>query len=204
MTVLVLDPRWPDMIPLNIRIRGRVEFTSEVPVSVRWALDSTDDTGNWLLTTDPTDPLVRNRIAAGEELIEVPSRRDPVLAATQTMSVARRRGEWERAMTHESLLPYLAEEAREFADAVRGGDTHELRKELSDVLLQVLFHSEIASDFDFADVAQAFVDKMRSRAPYLFDGSTGLVALEEQDRLWAEGKAREKEKEDLSAKSVPK
>lgn len=190
MTVLVLDPRWPTMIPFDVRITGRVQFTAEVPVSVRWALEVGEGTGDWLVTTDPADPQVRER--AGEDVIEVPSRRDPVFRAVETMRQARRRGEWERAMTHESLLPYLEEEAREFAEAVRAGDEQELKKELSDVLLQVLFHSEIAEGFGFADVAQAFVDKLRSRAPYLFDGSTGVVGIEEQDRLWAEGKARER------------
>ncbi len=192
MTVLVLDPRWPDMIPIGVRIRGTVAFTSEVPVSVRWAIENTADGESWLLTTDPSDAEAAARIAGGEEVIEVASLSDPVLAATRTMRVARRRGEWESSMTHESLLPFLEEEAGEFAEAVRRGDGAELKKELSDLFLQVLFHSEIAAGFDFPDVAQAFVDKMRSRAPYLFDGSTGVVGIEEQDRLWAEGKARER------------
>lgn len=197
MTILVLDPRWPDMIPLGVvsRIRGPVEYTSEVPVSVRWALAdvATGESGGWLVTTDARDPDVVKR-ARGEELVAVPSLEDPVAEAVGTMRRARERGEWERAMTHESLLSYLEEEAHEFAAAVRGGDDAEIRKELSDVFLQVLFHSELARErgaFDFADVAAAFVDKMKSRAPYLFDGSAGLVGLEEQERLWAEGKRRE-------------
>ena len=192
MTVLVLDPRWPDMLPLGVEITGTVAFTSEVPISVRWTLEAGQGSGNWLLTTDQSDPEAARRIADGEEVIEVPSLADPVFNARETMRVARRRGEWEAAMTHESLLPYLREEVDEFAAAVGAADPEELKGELSDILLQVLFHAEIAPGFDFGDVAQAFVDKMRSRAPYLFDGSTGIVALEEQDRLWAEGKARER------------
>lgn len=197
MTVLVLDPRWPDMIPLNIaaRIEGPVEFTSEVPISVRWALA---DVGHgpgpgWLLTTDPREGDVVKR-AATEDVLTVPSLRDPVLRAVQTMRVARERGEWERSMTHESLVPYLEEETRELVDAIRAGESAELKGELGDVLLQVLFHSEIArerGEFDFTDVAGAFVEKMRSRAPYLFDGSTGIVGEAEQHRAWAEGKRRE-------------
>lgn len=197
MTILVLDPRWPDMIPLAVasRITGPVEYTSEVPVSVRWALADVPAgaAGGWLVTTDACDPGVVKR-AESEELVAVPSLADPVLEAVETMRRARERGEWERAMTHESLLPYLEEESREFAEAVRGGGDAELKKELSDVLLQVLFHAELARErgaFDFADVAGAFVEKMKSRAPYLFDGSAGLVAVEEQERLWAEGKSRE-------------
>ncbi|WP_291314165.1 MazG nucleotide pyrophosphohydrolase domain-containing protein [Corynebacterium sp. UBA2622] len=197
MTVLVLDPRWPDMIPLGTaaRIQGPVEFTSEVPISVRWALaDVPAGPGpGWLLTTDPRDPDVVKR-AGREDVLTVPSLADPVLQAVETMRAARARGEWERSMTHESLVPYLEEETRELVEAIRTGESGELKSELGDVLLQVLFHSEIArerGDFDFADVAGAFVEKMRSRAPYLFDGSAGTVGEEEQKRAWAEGKRRE-------------
>ena len=83
----------------------------------------------------------------------------------------------------------------EFAAAVEeGASESELCTELGDVLLQVLFHAEIAARrgaFDFGDVATSFVRKMRSRAPYLFDGSTGVVSVERQDTLWARGKASE-------------
>ena len=84
--------------------------------------------------------------------------------------------------------------ALELADAVRdGADPEVLRSELGDVFLQVLFHAEIAArrgDFDLDDVAQSFVDKMRARAPYLFDGTQDVVPAEEQKRLWELGKAR--------------
>lgn len=202
MSVLVLDPRWPDMIPIDvaIRVHGPVAFTDEVPVSARWnfgdLVRSEDPAGQgWLVTTDASDPLVRERLGAGEQLVEVPSLRDPLHQAQRVMHDARSRGEWEMGQTHESLLVYLEQESAELADAIRNryGDD-ELKKELSDLLLQVLFHAEIADQrgaFDFPDVAQAFVDKMRNRAPYLFDGSAGIVGEEEQDRLWVEGKARE-------------
>lgn len=202
MTVLVLDPRWPDMIPIDaaIQVEGPVTFTGEVPVAVRWNFDQlvraeASDENDWLLTTDPTDPAVRERLERGEQLIEVPSLADPLHQAQAVMHAARSRGEWEMRQTHESLLEYLEQETAEVAEAIRtNGSDDELKKELSDLLLQVLFHAEIASrrsSFAFPDVAQAFVDKMRNRAPYLFDGSTGIVPEAEQDRLWAEGKRRE-------------
>ncbi|SDL86706.1 XTP/dITP diphosphohydrolase [Corynebacterium mycetoides] len=203
MSVLVLDPRWPDMVPINvaIRVEGPIAFTDEVPVSARWnfgdLVRGEDATGQgWLVTTDPGDPAVRKRLSRGEPLIEVTSRHDPINEAQRVMHVARSRGEWERAQTHESLLTYLEQESAEFAEAVRTRqDDAELKKELSDLLLQVLFHAEIADQrgaFTFADVAQAFVDKLKNRAPYLFDGSTGTVPGDVQDRLWAEGKKRER------------
>ena len=192
MVVLVLDPRWPEMIPAQIinQIRGPVTYTEDVPAHGR-TLQSTDTAGEpWLITTD------ESAAPADAEIIRVPSLEDPVYQATRVMHAARTRGEWEQAMTHTSLLPYLREEAAELAEAIeQQASEEELLKELADVLLQVLFHSEIASErgaFSFPDVAGAFVSKMRSRAPYIFDGSSGPVDIETQDRLWAEGKAREK------------
>ena len=197
-TVLLLDPRWPSLIPLHLagRIRGDVAFTPEVPVGVRWALNVEGGTESWLISTDPDDPEVRRWQGEGAETVRVDSLDDPVFEATRTMHAARRRGEWEQAMTHESLLPFLREEAEEVAQAIEHKlPIDDLKSELSDLLLQVLFHAEIASEsgaFDFGDVADAFVQKMRRRAPYLFDGSTGPVDKATQDRLWEEGKAAEK------------
>ena len=59
-TVLLLDPRWPSLIPLHLagRISGDVAFTPEVPVDVRWALNVKGGTDSWLISTDPDDPEV--------------------------------------------------------------------------------------------------------------------------------------------------
>ncbi|KKO83385.1 hypothetical protein AAV33_06840 [Corynebacterium otitidis] len=138
-----------------------------------------------------TDPRRAERLAGGGEVVDC---RRPVDRAVAVMAEARRRGEWERAQTHESLLAYLDEEAGEFADAVRawdGGDDAELKGELADVFLQVLFHAAIAAErgsFTLGDVADSFTEKMRSRAPYLFDGSSGIIDAESQEKLWAAGK----------------
>lgn len=114
-----------------------------------------------------------------------------VVEAVDIMAAARRTGQWEARQTHKSLLPYLIEEAYEFVDAVNeGGD---IRSELSDLLLQILFHAEIAEDFDFDDVATDFILKMRARQPYLFDGTVAegeMVSEDEQERLWAYGRGR--------------
>ena len=70
----------------------------------------------------------------------------------------RKRCEWDAAQTHESLRPYLIEEANELDDAIRLEDDKLMREELGDVLLQVLFHSVLAEErgaFDFAAVAEA-------------------------------------------------
>src|SRR3954468_3843281 len=85
----------------------------------------------------------------------------------------RRRCEWDAAQTHESLRPYLIEEAYEVDDAIRAGNDRLLREELGDLLLQVLFHSVVAEErgaFDFGDVVEGFLAKMKSRHPHLFEG----------------------------------
>src|SRR5689334_19925748 len=87
----------------------------------------------------------------------------------------RRRCEWDAAQTHESLRPYLIEEAYEVDDAIRAGNDRMLREELGDLLLQVLFHSVVAEErgaFDFGDVAETFITKMKGRHPHLYgDGA---------------------------------
>ena len=83
----------------------------------------------------------------------------------------RKRCEWDAAQTHESLRPYLIEEAHELDDAIRLENDQLLREELGDVLLQVLFHSVLAEErgaFTFADVAAGLITKMKGRHPHLY------------------------------------
>jgi MazG family protein len=83
----------------------------------------------------------------------------------------RARCEWDAAQTHDSLRPYLIEEAYELDEALRDGNDAQTREELGDVLLQVLFHSVIAEErgaFDVHDVAGSLIDKMRRRHPHLY------------------------------------
>src|SRR5689334_8336494 len=99
----------------------------------------------------------------------------------------RRRCEWDRAQTHDSLRPYLIEEAHELDDAIRTGDDRLMREELGDVLLQVLFHSVVAEErgaFDLHDVAHALITKMKTRHPHLYgDG---------ERQPWEQGKAKKR------------
>src|ERR1700693_1904830 len=94
----------------------------------------------------------------------------------------RKRCEWDAAQTHESLRPYLIEEAHELDDAIRLENDKLLREELGDVLLQVLFHSVLAEErgaFSFADVAEGLITKMRARHPHLY----GDAAKEPWERM---------------------
>ncbi len=99
----------------------------------------------------------------------------------------RTRCEWDAVQTHESLRPYLIEEAHELDDALRTLDRTKIREELGDVLLQVLFHSVIAEEtgeFDVGDVAAGLIEKMKQRHPHLYgDG---------QRVPWEELKARQR------------
>ena len=83
----------------------------------------------------------------------------------------RRRCDWDAAQTHESLRPYLIEEAHEVDEALQAGDDTRLREELGDLLLQILFHAVIAEErgaFGMHDVAEGFVTKMQGRHPHLY------------------------------------
>jgi MazG family protein len=86
----------------------------------------------------------------------------------------RARCEWDAAQSHETLRPYLIEEANELDDAIRTQDDKLVREELGDVLLQVLFHSVLAEErgaFSFGDVANGLITKMKGRHPHLYGDS---------------------------------
>lgn len=106
--------------------------------------------------------------------------------------------EWDVAQTFQSIAPYTIEEAYEVADACARGDLGELKDELGDLLLQVIFHSRMAEEigaFDFDQVATAIADKMERRHPHIFGG-----AAEGGHHLWEIVKAQERAaKADASA-----
>jgi XTP/dITP diphosphohydrolase len=100
---------------------------------------------------------------------------------------------WDAQQTHRSLVQYLVEEAAETIEASEVGDQDHLREELGDLLLQVIFHAEIASEqaqgFTVEDVAQGIADKLVSRHPYVF-ATADLPA--DLHYTWEQRKAAEK------------
>lgn len=101
---------------------------------------------------------------------------------------------WDIAQTFETIVPYTIEEAYEIADAVARGDLADLRDELGDLLLQVVFHARIAEErgaFDFGGVVEAITQKMIRRHPHVF-GDARDLAPHEVAELWARIKAEEK------------
>lgn len=101
---------------------------------------------------------------------------------------------WDLAQTHQSLRKYVLEEAYEVADAIDGGSDDDLKSELGDLLLQVVFHGEIAraeGRFDLNDIAQSICKKMISRHPHVF-GENASRSVEEQNREWEIVKSAER------------
>lgn len=110
---------------------------------------------------------------------------------------------WDADQTHASLLEYLIEEAYETVDAVQSGDRTDLREELGDLLLQVVFHARIAQEdpddpFDIDAVAAGISDKLIARHPHVFGGTDDLgrnITADDAadvEAIWQRRKAAEK------------
>jgi ATP diphosphatase len=101
---------------------------------------------------------------------------------------------WDLEQSFATIAPYTIEEAYEVADAIERGDISELRDELGDLLLQVVFHAQLAEEqgaFDFGGVVEAITAKMIRRHPHVFGNARDLSPAEVK-ALWAEIKAAEK------------
>src|SRR5215510_3788773 len=111
---------------------------------------------------------------------------------------------WDIDQTFRTIAPYTIEEAYEVADAIERDDLPALKEELGDLLLQVVYHSQMASEagaFGFAEVAEAVADKMVDRHPHVF-GDAKIDTAEAQTVSWEARKAAEraaKEKETAGA-----
>jgi ATP diphosphatase len=107
---------------------------------------------------------------------------------------------WDRKQTYATIVPHTIEEAYEVADSIQRQDFDELRDELGDLLLQVVFYAQIAREeqrFDFNDVVEAIADKLVRRHPHVF-GDTRFANEAEQKEAWEAQKASERhQKQDL-------
>lgn len=102
---------------------------------------------------------------------------------------------WDIEQTFATIAPYTIEEAYEVADAIDRGAWDELQGELGDLLLQVVYHSEIAAEqslFDFDTVADAIAQKMVDRHPHVFGDQSRDKSAEQQTRDWETVKAAER------------
>ncbi|MEV7151650.1 MULTISPECIES: nucleoside triphosphate pyrophosphohydrolase [unclassified Streptomyces] len=119
-----------------------------------------------------------------------------LLDLVQVMDRIRRECPWSSRRTHEGLAKYAIEEAYELVEAIEAGDRDELREELGDVLLQVVFHARIAEEdpeapFSVDDVAAGIVTKLIHRHPHVFGDETASTP-EEVKEHWLRTKAIEK------------
>lgn len=102
---------------------------------------------------------------------------------------------WDVKQTFETIAPYTIEEAYETADAIQRGNIDDIRDELGDLLLQVVFQARIAEEagqFDLGDVADSISEKMIARHPHVFDDSGARPSVDGQKQLWEEIKAEER------------
>ncbi|MFJ6542167.1 nucleoside triphosphate pyrophosphohydrolase [Streptomyces sp. NPDC091385] len=121
-----------------------------------------------------------------------------LLDLVQVMDRIRAECPWSSRQTHEGLAKYGIEEAYEMVEAIEAGDREELREELGDVLLQVVFHARIAAEdpdapFDIDDVAAGIVAKLVHRHPHVF-GDESAETPEDVKRHWQRTKAEEKQR----------
>ncbi|MBI1823483.1 MAG: nucleoside triphosphate pyrophosphohydrolase [Nitrospirae bacterium] len=112
--------------------------------------------------------------------------------------MTRLRGEkgcpWDQLQTHKSLIPYLIEESHEVIEAIDSEDRGHLTEELGDLLLQVIFHAEIArekGEFSIEEVLKGLIEKLKSRHPHVF-GDTKLHSAEQVLMNWEKNKMMEK------------
>ncbi|MFB6520278.1 nucleoside triphosphate pyrophosphohydrolase [Streptomyces sp. NPDC056401] len=129
-----------------------------------------------------------------------------LLDLVQVMDRVRRECPWTSEQTHEGLAKYAIEEAYELVEAIEAGDREELREELGDVLLQVVFHARIAEEggpgeedepFSIDDVAGALVEKLIHRHPHVFGDATAKTP-EDVHAHWQRTKQVEKQRESVT------
>jgi uncharacterized protein YabN with tetrapyrrole methylase and pyrophosphatase domain len=120
-----------------------------------------------------------------------------LLELVAVMSRLRRECPWDAKQTHQSLAPHLLEESYEALEALESGDPEALREELGDVLLQVMFHAEVASErtdgtgYTIDDVAEGIADKLIRRHPHVFADVT-VSGADEVKQNWDAIKAAER------------
>ena len=113
---------------------------------------------------------------------------DPLLEIMRLLRNPERGCDWDKVQTFRTIAPYTIEEAYEVADAINSDDMLALKDELGDLLLQVVFHSQIAAEaekFDFQDVVNSICNKMTRRHPHIFgeaDESPGWEQIKASER----------------------
>jgi MazG family protein len=164
--------------------------------------DQDQDRG-WAAQADGGDGLTQGEqdVANPQGKSEAAAARAPgagLLELTGVMARLRRECPWDAEQTHESLAPHLLEESYEAIDALESGDPDSVREELGDVLLQVYFHAEVASErsdgtgYTIDDVADGIAAKLIRRHPHVF-GDVNVSGPDEVKLNWDAIKAAERQ-----------
>ncbi|WP_204164493.1 MazG nucleotide pyrophosphohydrolase domain-containing protein [Nocardioides daejeonensis] len=150
------------------------------------------------MTSEPAPSIEPAPLAEPVPLAES----NPLIELVEIMRRLRAECAWKAEQTHESLLPYLREEAAEVEEAVHESDDAHLCEELGDLLLQVVFHAAVAEErgaFTMDDVAAGITAKLRRRNPHVFDpASLGRapddppLTAAEVNAIWEQVKATER------------
>ncbi|MCW0213650.1 MAG: MazG family protein [Pseudonocardia sp.] len=201
-TVVVLSRRLGAVLPAAalpaLRAASAVLADASVPDELaalcgagRLAAGETAPAGSVLLTLDAAPDAVLTPEPDGAALLD----------AVAVMDRLRSPGgcPWDAEQTHESLLQYLVEECYELYQAIEDGDRADMREELGDVLLQVLFHARVALEsteapFGIDEVAAGLVTKLVGRHPHVFAGTERIDTASAQEGRWEELKRVEKQR----------
>ena len=108
---------------------------------------------------------------------------------------------WDREQTFATIVPYTIEEAYEVADAIERNDLDDLKDELGDLLLQVVFHAQMADEagaFSFADISQGICDKLVRRHPGVFT-EMEVNTARQQEATWDQVKAQERNEKGMAS-----
>ena len=158
-----------------------MNFLSQFPADSALALYDCDTRLDW--TSIMSDPALKP-----------PYDFDDLLQVMKRLRTPETGCSWDLEQSFETIAPYTIEEAYEVNDAIERGDMKDLADELGDLLLQVVFHAQIASDeghFTIADVTQAISEKMVRRHPHVF-GDDAQRSSSEQTAAWETIKAAER------------
>ncbi|YAL82759.1 MazG family protein [Dermacoccaceae bacterium W4C1] len=171
-----------------------VNALTSVPVPATWVVADPAQAQAALQNAGIPARVVHEPAPTGQRLVE----------AVTVMDQLRSPGgcPWDAEQTHSSLTTYLLEEAFETVEAIEEQDRENLREELGDVLLQVLFHARIAAEdttdpFNVDDVADTLIAKLHRRHPHVFAGG-GADTAAEVEQAWEVIKAAEKPERDAT------
>lgn len=219
--VVVVDDRLGAVLPAAaaplLREAGAVYAEGGLPVALRESLGfpfppdadelvaQLDREQLVVVVADVHDALATRLLDAGAELVRSePPAGAELLDAVRVMDRLRSPGgcPWDAEQDHDSLRTYLVEETYELLDAIERSDRVDLREELGDVLLQVLFHARVAAEhgadpFDVDEVAAALVSKLVSRHPHVFAEDDAVYDSLSQQTRWEELKQQEKQRESI-------